>query len=218
MKGKEATLHAERRGVTHRIAAKTAPTDERLLVSQAKSGCSDAFAELYKRYRLRTYHTALRILDNRQDAEDTVQRSFQRAFINLGRFREDSSFLTWVTRIAINEALMLLRQRRALTPLSDSDNDGGQAPSLPDPPAERPTPEQLVAENEVRTALSQAISDLRENLRAVVVLKELQGLTNAETARMLGLTVSAVKARVFRARCYLRGHLERKYKLHTATA
>jgi RNA polymerase sigma-70 factor (ECF subfamily) len=89
-------------------AAKAASTDERLLVAQAKSGRSSAFGKLYELHRVRVYHTAFRILRNRQDAEDAVQRSFQRAFTNLCRFREDSTFSTWVTRIAINDALMLL--------------------------------------------------------------------------------------------------------------
>ena len=218
MKVLEPTPPADRREVMQHSAAKSAPTDERLLVAEAKSGCSNAFGKLYERHRLRTYHTAFRILGNRQDAEDTVQRSFQSAFTNLGRFREDSTFSTWVTRIAINEALMLLRQRRASTPLSDNNNDDAQAPSPLDARDDRPTPEQLLGENELRTALLQAISTLRESLRIVILLKELQGLTSAETARRLGLTVSAVKARVFHARRYLRRHLERNYNLRAVAA
>ena len=217
MNVQEATPTTERREVTHRKVAKFASTDEGLLVAQAKSGCSSAFGELYERHRLRIYHTAFRILRNCQDAEDAAQRSFQRAFTNLSRFREDSTFSTWVTRIAINEALMLLRQRRA-APLSDSNNDDVQAPSALDLPDERPTPEQALVENELRAAVMYAISHLRKNLRIVVLLRELQGLTIAETAQRLGLTVSAVKARSFHARCYLRQHLEREYKLRAATA
>lgn len=219
MKVQQATPPATaRREVMHRGLAKSAPTDDRFLVAKAKSGCSRAFGELYEHHRLRTYHTAFRILGNRQDAEDAVQRSFQRAFTNLSRFREDSAFSTWVTRIAINEALMLLRQRRTAMRLSDTNNDDVQGSTPLDPPDERPTPEQLLAQTELRAALLQAVSALRENLRIVVLLKELQGLTSAETARRLGLTVSAVKARVFHARRYLRRHLEGKYKLHGATA
>lgn len=218
MNVQEATPPTGRREVTHRRAAKFASTDERLLVAQAKSGRSSAFGELYQRHRLRIYHTAFRILRNCQDAEDAAQRSFQRAFTNLSRFREDSTFSTWVTRIAINEALMLFRQRRALAPLSDSNNDDVQAPSALDLPDERPTPEQALVENELRAAVIHAISHLRKNLRIVVLLRELQGLTIAETAQRLGLTVSAVKARSFHARCYLRQHLEREYKLRAATA
>jgi RNA polymerase sigma-70 factor (ECF subfamily) len=198
--------------ITHGSAARPAPTDERLLVSQAKSGCPNSFGELYERHRLKTYRTVLRILGNRQDAEDAVQRSFQRAFTNLSRFREDSTFSTWVTRIAINEALMLLRQRRALTSLTYCDNDHVQSPLTFDPPDKHPTPEQLLTKTELQTALRQAISELRESLRSVVLLRELQGLTSAETARRLGLTVAAVKARAFHARRYLKKHLERRYK------
>jgi RNA polymerase sigma-70 factor (ECF subfamily) len=218
MSVQEATPPTGRREETHRGAAKFASTDERLLVAQAKSGRSSAFGELYERHRLRIYHTAFRILRNRQDAEDAAQRSFQRAFTNLSRFREDSAFSTWVTRIAINEALMLLRQRRAPTPRTDSNNDHVQAPSALDLPDERPTPEQALVENELRAAVIHAISHLQENLRIVVLLRELQGLTSAETARRLGLTVSTVKARSFRARRYLRQYLVREYKLRAATA
>src|SRR5262249_41656215 len=91
--------------------------DERWLVARAKSGHKDAFAELYERHRPKAYCTALRILRNQQDAEDAVQRAFQRALVNLERFREDSTFSTWLTRITINEALMVLRQRRTTEPL-----------------------------------------------------------------------------------------------------
>ena len=204
---------AEPREVAHGGTAGFTTTDDLLLVSQAKSVCSDAFGELYERHRLRIYHTVLRILGNRQDAEDAVQLSFKRAFRNVGRFRGDSTFSAWLTRIAINEALMHIRQRRASWPLSDNDSENVQTASALDPADEHPSPEQLLMRSELQTALLQAISHLRENIRSVIILKELQGLTCAETARRLGLTVSAVKARVFHGRRYLRKYLERRYKL-----
>jgi RNA polymerase sigma-70 factor, ECF subfamily len=137
--------------------------------------------------------------------------SFQRAFTNLCRFREDSTFSTWVTRIAINDALMLLRQRRAKTRLQEN-NDGAEAPSVLDSADKGPTPEQALVENELRVAVIHAISRLHKSLRIVVLLRELLGLTSAETARRLGLTVSAVKARTSRARRSLRKYLEPKYE------
>lgn len=212
MKVQEATPLTELREGTRSTAAKAASTDERLLVAQAKSGRSSAFGKLYELHRVRIYHAAFRILRNRQDAEDAVQRSFQRAFTNLCRFREESTFSTWVTRIAINDALMLLRQRRANTRLQEN-NDGTEEPSVLDPADKGPTPEQAFAETERRAAVLQAISYLRESLRTVALLRELQGLTSAETARRLGLTVSAVKARTFHAKRCLRRHFERKFKL-----
>src|SRR5262245_59153167 len=103
----------------HGCMAKGAAINERMLVAEAKLGCSSAFEDLYKRHRPGIYRAALRILSNQQDAEDAVQRSFQSAFTNLRRFRGDSTFSTWLTRIAINQALMLLRQRRANPRLLD---------------------------------------------------------------------------------------------------
>lgn len=182
------------------------------LVARAKSGSSGAFGQLYERHRARVYHTALRILRQREDAEDAVQRSFQRAFTNLARFRGDSRFSTWVTRIAINEALMLRRQRCANTILSEASHEGPESPFVLNLADEVPTPEQTAAANELHTTLIQAVSGLRKNLRTVVLLREFQGLTNEETAQRLGLSVAAVKARVFHARCWLRRRLERKLK------
>jgi len=186
--------------------------EERALVAQAKAGSSGAFGELYERHRHKLYRSTLRILRNRQDAEDAVQRSFQRAFTNLSRFREDSAFSTWMTRIAINEALMLLRQRRMPSAVSQTQQDSVNETRELDLVDERPTPEEALAQNELRALLIQAISGLRWNLQSVVLLRDLQGLTNAETARRLGLTISSVKARAFHAKRCLRQHFERKNK------
>src|SRR5216683_5558015 len=164
MNVQEATPLTERREGAHCGTGEAPSTDERRLVTQAKSGSSTAFGELYDRHRLRIYHTTFRILRNRQDAEDAVQRSFQRAFTNLCRFREDSTFSTWVTRIAINDALMLLCQRRTKTRLQENDDDT-EAPSVLDPADRGPTPEQAFAETERCTAVLQAILHLRESLR-----------------------------------------------------
>jgi RNA polymerase sigma-70 factor, ECF subfamily len=184
--------------------------DERWLVAKAKSGHEDAFGELYKRHQLRTYRTVLRILRNQQDAEDAVQRAFQRALVNLQRFREDATFSTWLTRIAINEALMLLRKQRKREPLLKSRVDADQANGDLDIVDGGPTPEEDLCETERRAALLQAVGQLRESLRVIVLHRDLKGLTSAETAKFLGLTVSAVKARTFHARKLLRKHLERK--------
>jgi RNA polymerase sigma-70 factor (ECF subfamily) len=192
-------------------AANEDAPDERLLVAKAKSGHDDAFGELYKRHHLRAYRTALRILRNQQDAEDAVQRAFQRALLNLERFREDSSFSTWLTRIAINEALMLLRQRRIRKPLLENGVNIEQANGCADVADGRPTPEEILCESERRATLLHAIGQLRKNLKVIVLHRELQGLTSAETGQLLGLSISAVKARTFRARKLLRKYIERKF-------
>jgi RNA polymerase sigma-70 factor (ECF subfamily) len=186
--------------------------DERLLVTQAQSGGSNAFAELYERHRLKIYRTAFRILRNQEDAEDAAQRSFQRAFTKLSRFRGDSTFSTWLTRIAINEALMMLRHHRANRRLLGSDTHEDFEACAFGLADKGPTPEETLAENELRATVTQAISRLRKSLQIVVLLRDLQGLTSAETAQRLGLSVAAVKARSFHARRCLRRHLERNLR------
>jgi RNA polymerase sigma factor (sigma-70 family) len=109
-------------------------------------------------------------------------------------------------------ALMLLRRRPTNTLFQENNNDDTEAPSVLDLADMGPTPEQALAKTERRTAVAQAISHLRERLRIVVLLRELEGLTSAETARRLGLTVSAVKARTFHTRRCLRHNLEWRYK------
>ena len=192
-------------------AAENAGDDDRLLVAQAKLGYAWAFGVLYERHRSKIYRAALRIVRNQPDAEDAVQRTFQRAFTNLAQFREDSTFSTWVTRVAINEALMLLRQRRANVLLLENDSDGTGAVSALKLADKGPTPEQAMAQTELRSAVIQAISKLRHNLRVVVLLHEVHGLTAAEIARRLGLSVGAVKSRTFHARRHLRRQLECKF-------
>lgn len=189
-----------------------AVNDDRLLVAKAQSGSASDFGELYERLRTRIYHTVFRILRNADDAEDAVQRSFQRAFTNLGKFRGDSAFSTWMTRIAVNEALMMLRQRRSSIRVVEDNSSGEHESFAIDLADERPTPEEILFANEIRDVVTEAVSRLRESLRVVVVLRELQGLTSAETARRLGLTVGAVKARTFHARLHLRRRLEQKLR------
>ena len=190
--------------------------DEQSLVAKAKSGHDEAFGELYKRHHRKAYCTALRILRNQQDAEDAVQRAFQRALVNLQKFREDSTFSTWLIRIVVNDALMLLRQRRTREPLHETSVNAAQDDAGVQIADGRPTPEEIFCESERRATVRQAVAGLRESLRLVVLHRDLQGLSSAETARRLGLTVSAVKARTFHARRFLRKHLERNFERPSA--
>jgi RNA polymerase sigma factor (sigma-70 family) len=187
-------------------------SDEHALVAKAKLGHGDAFGELYNRHQRKAYRTAHRILRNQQDAEDAVQRAFQRALVNLPRFRGDSTFSTWLTRIVVNDALMLLRQRRTREPLHENSADAAQDDGHAEIADGRPTPEEILCASERRATVRHAVAQLRESLRVVVLHGELQGLTSSETARHLGLTVSAVKARTFHARRFLRKHLAGNFK------
>ena len=177
------------------------PAGEEALVAAAKRGDEKAFETLVRRHRPRIFALALRYTRVREDAEDVVQQALQKTFICLNSFEGKSSFSTWITRIAINEALMLLRKGRAIRELSidDSNIEEGTAPALEIPDAS-PDPEAKYLQREGVRVLSMAIRRLTPAMRTVLELKEFRELSARETARRLGLSLSAVKGRLFHGR------------------
>jgi RNA polymerase sigma-70 factor, ECF subfamily len=177
------------------------PAAEEALVAVAKRGDERAFEALVKHNQPRIFALALRYTRIHEDAEDVVQQTFQKAFVYLHNFEGKSSFSTWLTRIAINEALMLLRKGRAMREVS-LDNMGSDevtAPSLEMPDAS-PDPEAKYLQREGVRVLSMAIRRLTPAMRTVLELREFRELSARETARHLGLSVSAVKGRLFHGR------------------
>lgn len=195
------------------IACPTDPAAEQMLVVAAKNGDEQAFETLFKRHRQEILRVVLRYAHLLEDAEDIVQQSFQKAFVYLHKFEGKSSFSTWLTRIAINESLMLLRHGRALReiPVDDSHDQGGAASAMEIPDA-RPDPETSYLRRERVQILSETLGNLRPALRLAIVLRELAELSTDETARRMGISVAAVKARLFHARRKLRGKLSRYVK------
>ncbi len=187
--------------------------NESLLVSEAKAGNYAAFESLVNRYEKKIYRLGLNITGNPEDAEDVLQETFLKAFENLRKFREDSRFYTWIVRIAVNEGLMKLRKRRSdkSMPIEDAVNEEGEV--TPREFADwKPNPEQLLAQAEVRDILQNAARALPPTYRTAFFLRDVDGLSTEETARALNLTVSAVKARLFRARLQLREELSKVFK------
>lgn len=186
---------------------------EEELVAAAKHGDEGAFATLVKRHEKRILALALRYTRVREDAEDVVQQTFHKALVYGEKFEGKSSFATWLTRIAINEALMLLRKRRALREefinAANTDDPAAQGFDMPDG---RPNPEVAYLQRESTRILSEAIAQLRPSLRAVIELQELGELTSRETAGRMGLSVSAVKARIFHGRRKLREALRHEMR------
>lgn len=175
--------------------------DERL-VNEAIRGSSGAFGILFERHERQVFRIAYRVLRNREDAEDAAQQAFQRALVHLKTFQGHSRFSTWLMRIGINEALMLLRRRRPrFVSIDGVVEDGGIALDFEDNAA---TPEKRCEEQELLGFLSEAIGTLRPVLRNVVQLHEIGELSMDKTADALGLSGSATKARLFRARSALR--------------
>ncbi len=178
---------------------------EKLLVAAAKAGDEQALEILFKGYQRRIFALALRYTRVREDAEDIVQQTFKKAFVYLNTFEGKSSFGTWLTRIAINEALMLLRRGRALREVSLDDSTSGDGKALHmDITDQSPDPESSCLQRERAQNLSAAMEQLTPGMRAALQLRELLELSTRETARRMGLSVTAVKGRVFSGRKGLR--------------
>lgn len=147
------------------------------------------------------YNVAYRILGNPQDAEDAAQEALLSAYRNWGRFRGDAKITTWLYRITVNAALMKLRKEKNAPYLKSTDDDDIQVRdwSL--------GPENAALNSELRTKLEEGLTRLPPDMRAAVVLRDVQGLSNEEAAEALNTSVSAFKARLHRGRVLLRQHL-----------
>jgi len=187
--------------------------DESNLVAEAKAGSYAAFEELVNRYEKKIYRLGLNITGSPEDAEDVLQETFLKAFQHLPDFREDSRFYTWLVRIGVNEGLMKLRRRRAdkTVPIEDQVDEEGVV--MPREFTDwKPNPEQVLAQTELQSILDNAARSLPPTFRTVFFLRDVEGLSTAETAELLDLTESAVKARLFRARLQLREDLSKVFK------
>lgn len=190
----------------------TLPEDEAELVQAAQQGNLQAFEELVRRYEHRIYRLAYNITQNRADAEDVTQEAFLKGFEHLPEFHGDSRFYTWLVRIAVNEALMKLRRRRpnelALDEMIETEDD-----LLPREIVDwGPTPDQRYEQRELQRILSEAIARLEPPYRVVFQLRDIEELSTEETAKLLGLSIPAVKSRLLRARLKLRDLLDQYFR------
>jgi RNA polymerase sigma factor (sigma-70 family) len=170
---------------------------------------ADGFEALWRLYSTRIMRTAYRITRNREDAEDALQDSFLKAYLHLQDFDGRSSLATWLTRIAINSSLMILRKRRTATDVS-IDEPGGYrtAAGVMEIPDRSPGPEAHVARREEEQMLRDSIAALPPTSREAVELRKLQGHSLAGTAKLMGLSANAAKTRIYRAKAALRKSLK----------
>lgn len=184
------------------------------LVALAKAGEFSAFDELVTRHSGRVYAFVLRMLGHVEDAEDVTQQTFLSALVGISGFRAEAAFSTWLLRIASHAALKVIRKRKGLptipldTASDDSDYRGIVHPKyIAD---WRESPEDLVNRREVAAILQESLATLDEKHRFVFLLRDVEGLSIAETAESLGLTEANVKVRLLRARLQLREILTRE--------
>jgi RNA polymerase sigma-70 factor (ECF subfamily) len=162
------------------------------LVQEVRNGNRQAFTELMRRYQERVYWTARRIVGGHDDAEDVAQETFVRAYLNLGEFRSDSQFFTWLYRIAVNLSLNHLRKRQLVQYLRQSEMLARFLPA-----EETPVSEFEFRETEAR--LQAAVQTLPERQKAVFVLRFFDGMSYEEIAKILKTSVGGLKANYFHA-------------------
>ncbi len=184
-------------------------------MTRAKAGDFDAFELLVNRHERRLYSLAMRIVRQREEAEDVVQSAFLSALEHLSEFREESSFGTWVTTIVTHAALKVLRKRKGLDTTSleaaTEEDDDGDIPH-PEYIADwRDEPQRILEQRELQKVLDEAIESLSEKYRLVFLLRDIQELNVEETAKALGITEANVKVRLLRARLMLREKLTRLF-------
>jgi RNA polymerase sigma-70 factor (ECF subfamily) len=175
------------------------------LLVVAKRGETAAFDVLYRAYAGRILRTVRRITRNHEDAEDAVHDAFLRALLHIQTFDGRSAFSTWLTRIAINSALMLLRKKRDSREVTPAKHHESESQWEATDPA--PDPEQQYAEQEPLRLVRDAIAGLRPSIRRALEMHTLQGRSIEEMASEIGISVCAAKGRLFHARAALRRSL-----------
>lgn len=181
---------------------------DRELVARAQSRDMAAYDELIRRYQRKIYQLVYNMTSNREDAEDLTQDVFVKAYKVLSYFKGESSFYTWVYRIAVNQTINYLkkRNRRAAMSLDDMDQAVERDPDYVELRARESTVRE-VSLSELQKRLNEALQNLSEKHRAVVVLHDIQGIQKEEIGRMLGCSEGTVKSRLFYARKELQQYL-----------
>jgi RNA polymerase sigma-70 factor (ECF subfamily) len=200
-------------GSSHSAASQLLPAPallaEEELLRLARDGEADAFREIMRRHNPRLYRVARGVLRDEAEAEDVVQETFVHAFTGLSAFRGEAQLATWLTRIALNEALGRLRRRRMDVDLGSAETLRETAEILMFRANSRgDDPERAAAKSQIRLLLEQAIDALPEHFRLVFVMRDVEELGIEETAKLLGLRPQTVKTRLHRARRLLRASLQ----------
>ncbi len=183
--------------------------DDRQLVERAARGDREAFGALVQRHQDRVFNLSYQVVRNREDALDVAQEAFVKAFASLSSFKGDASFTTWMHRIVVNLAIDCLRRRRRGDATSYDDRvavpeEGDVGPAAPE------NPETTLGARQVRSLLSRGLEALPPTHRAVLVLREIEGLSYEEIARAVGCNLGTVMSRLF----YARRKLQKALRLH----
>lgn len=190
--------------------ARVQPESEADLIARVRGGNPEGFYELVHPHERSLFMAAFSILGNEADAEEVVQESILKAFKAIGRFRGESKFSTWIIQITINEARMKLRKdrRHLYESLDESRKGEDEGDYFPRDFADwREIPSEALESARLRTALKKGLESLGPKYRQVLVFRDIEHLSIAETATMMGITEATVKTRLLRARLMMRDAL-----------
>jgi RNA polymerase sigma-70 factor, ECF subfamily len=180
-----------------------AAEDDPSLIARVLGGDRRAFEPLVRRHERRVFRVTLAVLGNVEDAEDAMQDTFIKAYRHLSQFRRESRFTTWLTRIAVNEALQKRQARKHLISLDESQET--ESPALPQRfEPWNADPEELYSKQEIRGLVETAIQALPTIYREALILRDVEGMSAEQAAEVLGITVAALKSRLLRARLMMR--------------
>lgn len=192
--------------------------DQSVSVTALKRGDRDEISRMVELYSPAVYRLANKMVGNEQDAEDVLQETFFKAIRSVKTFEEKSSLATWIYRIAVNEALMVLRKRKPDPLELESSRDDDESI---EPPVEIVDwcclPERELMDEESKLFLNKAVGSLSAGLRAVFLLRDVEGLSVRETSEALKVSESVVKTRLLRARLKLREDLSHYFNERMAT-
>ncbi len=175
--------------------------DDRRLVRAAQKGDQGAFRQLVERYQRRVYQLALGMMKDADEAMDISQETFVRVHRYLPTFKGDSSFFTWTYRIAMNLCLDAQRRRNRGERIDVSEGDEAEIEAAMDPPsAALAGPQRAALNSELKDKIEDALAGLSENHRAILLLREVEGLSYEELAKVLGIRKGTVMSRLFHAR------------------
>ena len=208
LRRKPAVATAATAGPAVEAAAAYQHEDDEVLVRRAQRGDLAAFDQLIERYKQRLYATVYHMTSNHDDANDLLQETFVKAYQHLRKFKGNSSFYTWVYRIAVNRTINFIKRRRRRNAFSLDDMDSG-IHSDPDflELMSHESPRREAGLNELQQRLNEALQKLSEPHRMVVTMHDIQAMTHADIARVMKCSEGTVRSRLFYARQQLQGLL-----------
>jgi RNA polymerase sigma-70 factor (ECF subfamily) len=196
--------------------ARNLPISDEEVVRRVRAGETGLFEVVMRRYNQRLYRVARAILQDDAEAEDVTQQTYVNAYRHLDQFAGRAMFSTWLTRIAVHEALARARRRGRFDEQEMVDDRDGEAMDALKAPG--PDPERQAFAGEIRTLIESAIENLPEHYRAVFVMRDVEGMSTAESAECLDITEETAKTRLHRARMLLRDALYQRVGIESAAA